>query len=373
MLPEMESDDRRPLPTAIANAPMAPLTTFELGGPARWLVDADREEAIFETLAAAAREEAAVTFIGGGSNVVIADRGLDGYVVRMALRGVRLERQDDRVALWAAAGEPWDALVERSVAEGLAGIECLSGIPGTAGATPIQNVGAYGQDVSEAIDRVRVFDRRSEDLCELTRSECAFGYRTSRFRREPDRYIVLAVRFLLRPGGTASIRYPELARALGSAAAPSLTDVRRAILELRRSKSMVLDRNDPNHRSAGSFFTNPVISPADADRVADRAVSIGAAEDVNEVPRFPAPDGDVKLAAAWLIERSGFPKGFRSGAFGISTRHSLAIVHHGGGTSGELARFASAIRAAVFARFEVMLVPEPIFLGFGPGDPLPPV
>jgi UDP-N-acetylmuramate dehydrogenase len=302
----------------------------------------------------------------------------------MAQRGVGSERRGDRDELWTvAAGEPWDPLVERAVAAGLAGIECLSGIPGTAGATPIQNVGAYGQEVSEVVESVRVLDRASLEERELAPEECAFGYRDSRFRREPERFAVLAATFRLARGGEPALRYPELARSVAAAGGerPSLEAVRRTVLALRRSKSMVIEPGDENRRSVGSFFVNPVLPAAEAEAVAERAVAAGAARDPSEVPSFAAgpvpagsagPAGLVKLSAGWLIEHAGFPKGTRRGAVGISSRHALALVHHGGGSTADLLRLAREVRRAVQDRFGVTLQPEPVFLGFGEKDPLSP-
>ena len=348
--------------------PLAPLTTLELGGPARWFLEARTRPELVQALGWAAEQGLAVAVLGGGSNLVVADEGFPGLVVRVALRGLVLQSGGGAVRLSVAAGEPWDWVVQRSVTEGLAGLECLSGIPGTAGATPIQNVGAYGQDVAEAVEEVRVLDRSTLRETTLGSTECGFGYRSSLFRAEPDRFVVLAVTFRLRPGGPPTVRYEELERAVRDAAGAraSLGEVREAVLGLRRSKSMVVEPDDPNRRSAGSFFTNPVVSPEEADEVARRALELG----VGEPRRFPAGGGRVKLAAAWLIEHSGFRRGLRRGAVGLSSRHTLALVHHGDGSTDELLKLARGIRAGVEARFGVRLTPEPVFLGFPPGDPL---
>jgi UDP-N-acetylmuramate dehydrogenase len=354
-----ENHDVTP-PKVLRDVPLAPLTTLELGGPARALVDVEEESDLVEALRWAAGEELPVAVLGGGSNVVVADRGFDGLVIRVATRGIdlRFGLGDDRVVLTAAAGEPWDELVEASVEEGLAGIECLAGIPGTVGAAPVQNVGAYGQEVADTIAAVRVLDRETLCVRDLAPTECGFGYRTSVLRRDPGRLVVLAVTFRLAIGAPGCTRYAEVAHALGvGAAAPEVTAVRNAVLALRRAKSMVLDPDDENRRSAGSFFLNPVVDAATADAAA-AAAGAGAV-----MPRWQTTDGGAKLSAAWLVERAGYAKGTRRGAVGISSRHSLALVHFGGGTTAELLALAWEIREAVDARFGVRLAPEPVLLG----------
>jgi UDP-N-acetylmuramate dehydrogenase len=349
------------LPLTIASdVPLAPFTTFELGGPARFFVEAADEDTVAEALAWADQRDLPTFIFGGGSNLLVADEGFDGLVIRMALRGLHFDG-DGRVT--AAAGEPWDLLVDETVARGWAGLECLSGIPGLTGATPIQNVGAYGQDVAETIRSVRVLDRGSLGVVEIDGAGCEFGYRDSAFKRAPGRQVVLAVTFALQPGGTPALRYPELVRALSPTPAPSLADTRAAVLSLRRRKSMVIDPADPNRRSAGSFFTNPLVAPADAARVAAQAVAEGLVASPEDVPRFPAADGMVKLAAGWLIERAGLQRGMRRGTVGISSAHALALVHHGGGTTTELLDLARDVRDRVEGHFGVRLQPEPTLLG----------
>ncbi len=353
------------------DVPLAPLTSLELGGPARFFLEAADETAVLEALAWARCEDVPAVVLGGGSNVVVADAGFDGLVIRLVGRGVGRARDGGDVLVTAAAGEPWDDLVAGTVADGLAGLECLSGIPGTAGAAPVQNVGAYGQDVSETVARVRAVDRARLAPEELRGDACGFVYRGSTFRAAPERWALVSVTFRLRPDGAGAVRYPELARHLGAGtAAPRPAEVREAVLELRRSKSMVLEPDDPNRRSAGSFFLNPVLPAAEAEAVARRAAASGAAADPSEVPRFPAGSGLVKLSAAWLIERAGFARGLRRGAVGISSRHALALVHHGGGTTAALLALAGEIRLVVHRRYGVVLVPEPAFIGFGAADPL---
>ena len=339
------------------HVPLAERTTLRVGGAAEYYVRADNDAAAIEAVRWADRYGVPVHVLGGGSNVVVSDAGVRGLVLEVAMRGVT--RTDD--GLTAAAGEPWDAFVAESVKQGLAGLECLSGIPGRVGATPIQNVGAYGQEVAETITRVRCFDRHSDAVLELPAEACAFRYRDSHFKSEaPGRYLVLGVSYRLTAGGAPALRYPELTRRV-TGAAPSLAEVRSAVLAVRREKSMVLDAADENARSCGSFFVNPVV---DADRVsAIEAAAAGA-----ELPRYPQPDGRVKLPAAWLIERAGFAKGTRDGAVGLSTKHTLALVAHGAARASDVVAFARKVRRGVEARFGVRLVPEPSFWGFASLD-----
>jgi UDP-N-acetylmuramate dehydrogenase len=342
--------------------PLAPLTTLELGGPARHLVEAAEDDTIAEALRWAEARGLPAAILGGGSNLVVADAGFDGLVVRIATRGVRFESTGGEVQVTAAAGEPWDALVAEAVGRGLGGIECLSGIPGLCGATPIQNVGAYGQEVGETIRSVRVLERRTWRTRELAPADCRFDYRDSAFKHDPDRYVVLAVTFALRPAAVPALRYRELAEALASHPHPTLAEARATVLALRRRKSMLLTPDDPNRRSAGSFFTNPLVSAGQADQVAARAGG-----DAASMPRWPAGEGRVKLSAGWLIERAGIARGLRRGAVGVSSAHALALVHHGGGTTAALLALAREVVGAVRDRFGVSLVPEPTFLGFGSG------
>ncbi len=340
--------------------PLAPLTTLELGGAARFFCEAAGEADVAHGLEWAADRGLPVFVLGGGSNVVVGDGGFDGLVLRVAPRGLVIGGDG---VVDVAAGEPWDAVVAAAVDRGLAGLECLSGIPGLCGAVPVQNVGAYGQDVSETIRSVRVLDRRTRAAHELAAPACAFGYRDSALKRDPERYVVLGVSFALRPGGAPAVRYAELRDALADRAAPSLADVRRTVLELRRRKSMVIEPDDPNRRSVGSFFMNPVLPEADAARVIAQAMAEDLVNNAALVPQYPARPGLVKIAAGWLIERAGIPKGFRAGAVGVSSRHALALVHHGGGSAAELVALARHVRDAVLARFGVRLEPEPTLLG----------
>lgn len=353
------------------NVPLAPLTTFGLGGPARWLTQVSEEPDVIEALGWAQAEEVPVLVVGGGSNLVISDEGFPGLVVRVVPRGVTfgddLAFEEDGspagVLVTAAAGEPWDPFVEQCVARGLQGLECLSGIPGLVGAAPIQNVGAYGQEVSETVRTVRVVDRIDLGVRDLPAEQCGFGYRDSFFKQVPDRFVVLSVTFELHRDAHPAVRYAELQRALSGRPEPSLADVRREVIELRRAKSMVIDPDDPNRRSAGSFFTNPIVADAEAERVISRAVDEGIVADRAGVPRWPAGEGRTKLAAGWLIERAGVSKGTRKGSVGVSTRHCLALVNHGDGTTHELLELAREVRGRVQERWGISLAPEPTLVG----------
>jgi UDP-N-acetylmuramate dehydrogenase len=330
--------------------PLAPLTTLRLGGPARDLIEVRREDELVATIRELDAAGEPVLVLGGGSNVVIADEGFPGTVVHVLTRGI----VDDGPTLTVQAGETWDVVVHRSVDAQLAGIECLSGIPGATGATPIQNVGAYGQDVSQTIAAVRVLDRRSGRVVELPGEQCGFRYRSSAFKGRDDR-VVLAVRFALAASErSAPIAYAELAAKLGVAVgerAP-LGDVRDAVLELRRAKGMVVDPADPDSVSAGSFFTNPIL---DAEAFAPLREA-GA-------PAWPEPDGRIKTSAAWLIGQAGFARGDTRGRVGISSKHTLALVNRGDATTAELVSLAREVAAGVRERFGVELVPEPVFVG----------
>jgi UDP-N-acetylmuramate dehydrogenase len=326
---------------------LAPYTTLRLGGPARAVIEAHTEAELVE-----AASDPGVVLLAGGSNVVVADAGVDATVARVLTRGVAAEEDAEHVLLRVAAGEPWDDLVARCVADGLVGVECLAGIPGSTGATPIQNVGAYGQEVADTLAAVRVLDRRTGEVTELGPEDCGFGYRTSAFKRAPGRWAVLDVVLRLRPGAQgAPIRYAELARTLGvqPGERAGLADVRDAVLALRRGKGMVLDPGDHDTWSAGSFFTNPFVDPA--------ALPDGA-------PAFAQPDGTAKTSAAWLIERAGFHRGYGDPAgIAISSKHTLALTNRGDGTTAALVALAREIAAGVRERFGVALEPEPVFLG----------
>jgi UDP-N-acetylmuramate dehydrogenase len=354
-----------------SDVPLAPLTSLDLGGTARHLAEVADTPAAVEAARWARRYEEPVVVLGGGSNVVVADDGVRGLVLRAAFRGVEINRDGDSVLLTAGAGEFWDEVVAEAVARGLAGIECLSGIPGLAGATPIQNVGAYGQEVGDVVERLRVLDLESLEERVFSTADCHFGYRSSVFRSCPGRYLVLEVTYRLRPGGAPTLAYEELRRAMAThGSSPGVADVREAVLDLRRSKSMVLDPADPNRRSAGSFFVNPVV---DHDRLVDvnrRAREARVLTGEDQVPRFEIGAGRFKVPAGWLIEKTGFHKGLLRGPVGISSAHALALVHHGGGTAAQLVALAREIRDGVHQTFGITLRPEPVFLGFENENPL---
>ncbi len=350
---------------------LAPLTTLKLGGTASSFAAIDSVGMAKEAIRWADRNSRPVAILGGGSNVVVSDDGVEGLVLSAVLRGVQLQDNGATVRVTASAGEPWDELVEMTVAEDLGGLECLSGIPGWVGATPIQNVGAYGQDVAMAIEGVRVLDLKNLEEKTLGRKACGFGYRTSTFREVPDRFMVLSVTFALQRGRRPKIEYRELMRTFGNGSAtPSLAEVRQAVLELRRSKSMVIEESDPNRLSAGSFFVNPVLDALALARLNEQARASGSLGSSERVPSYPSGGQCFKVPAAWLIEKAGFAKGFRRGAFGISSAHALALVHHGGGTTEDLLALAKDIREGVRRQFDIELQPEPVFLGFSSTNPL---
>jgi UDP-N-acetylmuramate dehydrogenase len=345
------------------DVPLAPFCTFGVGGPARAFASVATADDLRAAAAWARARALPLLLLGGGSNLLVADEGFPGLVARLDLRGLAVREERDAVEVTAAAGEDWDALAARAVESGWAGLECLSGIPGRVGATPIQNVGAYGQDVAETIARVRCLDLGTGEVVDLPGDACGFGYRDSRFKgADRGRFAVLSVTYRLRPGGPPAVRYAELARALEGTPSPALADVRRTVLALRRAKSMVLDPADPNRRSAGSFFTNPTVDADAAERVRAAAGRLHGKEVAQAMPAFPA-DGRVKLSAAWLIERAGLAKGHGEGPVGLSTKHTLAIVNRGGATAREVVAFARQVRDRVAERFDVRLCPEPVLVG----------
>jgi UDP-N-acetylmuramate dehydrogenase len=354
------------LPSTAVTAPLAPYTTLRLGGSPSRLVTATDEAALVAAVAVADAAGEPLLVLGGGSNVVVADDGFPGTVVLVRTTGIERADGGGKVVLTVAAGEDWDAFVARCVAGGLAGLECLSGIPGRVGATPIQNVGAYGQDVAETVVRVRAYDRAERAIVTLDAAGCAFGYRHSRFKSEPGRFVVLDVSFALdRSEVSRSLRYVELARALAvpvGATAP-LADVRAAVLALRAAKGMVLAADDHDTWSAGSFFTNPILS-ADEFAALDERVTERLGPDVR-LPRYPERDGRLKTSAAWLIERAGFAKGHAGprGDAAISGKHTLALTNRGEASTADLVALAREVADGVQDAFGVALVPEPVFVG----------
>ncbi|MGW3429940.1 UDP-N-acetylmuramate dehydrogenase [Streptomyces melanosporofaciens] len=343
------------------DAPLAPLTTFRLGGPANRLITATTDDEVIAAVRAADAAGTPLLVIGGGSNLVIADKGFDGTALEIATSGFTL----DGTRLELAAGENWSDAVARTVRAGLAGIECLAGIPGSAGATPIQNVGAYGQEVSATISEVIAYDRRADEVVTIPNADCAFSYRHSRFKADPDRHVVLRVRFELEDAGglSAPVRYAETARVLGVEVGDRVPAAvaRETVLGLRAGKGMVLDPEDHDTWSAGSFFTNPVLDQdayaAFLARVADRLGPDTAP------PAFPAGDGLIKTSAAWLIDRAGFTKGYGTGPARISTKHTLALTNRGEATTEDLLALAREVVAGVEAAFGIRLVNEPVTVG----------
>ncbi|MGK5679469.1 UDP-N-acetylmuramate dehydrogenase [Actinoplanes sp. URMC 104] len=339
--------------TAASQTDLSAYTTLRLGGPAGILTVASETDQVVATVRNATRDRRPVFILAGGSNVVIGDQGFDGTVVLLRTRGIRqVGEQDGGVVLRVAAGEPWDGLVAYAVERDLSGIECLSGIPGSTGATPIQNVGAYGQEVAHTIVAVHAYDREQDTVRAMTPAECGFAYRASVFKHN-DRYVVLEVDFgLARSGESAPIRYAELARNLGVEVGDRvpLQQARDTVLKLREQKGMVLDAEDRDTWSVGSFFTNPVVSAAEWARLG------------LDAPHWPGDDGTVKIPAAWLIERAGFPKGFAGAGVAISSKHTLALTNRGTGTTGALLDLARTVRDGVRERFGVELHPEPVLV-----------
>ena len=342
----------------LENIPLAPLTTFKVGGPARFFVKAETGEQVVEAFEYAAQRGLEVFVLGGGSNILVSDAGFDGLVIQIASKGRVIYFEDQKVVRIAVkAGEDWDAFVEYCVSHDLAGIECLSGIPGSIGGTPVQNVGAYGQEVSETIVSVKCFDRHAGNIVELSNGDCGFAYRKSIFNStERGRYVVLEVRFELKKKAGPKVEYKDL-KEIFADREPTLSEARSGVLGIRRAKSMVIDASDPNSRSAGSFFKNPIVAAAEAERF-------------ENAPSFPAGDGNVKIPAAWLIEQAGFQKGFRLGNAGISANHSLALVNFGGAKAAEIVELKNVIQAAIKDKFGIDLQPEPIFVGFSDGKNL---
>ena len=339
------------------NVPLAPLTTLGVGGPARYFVEAADLTQLTAALREAQTRDIAAFILGGGSNLVVADAGFDGMVVKIALGVDKFEvaeAENNGVRVTVGSGMDWDLFVARCVDADLAGVECLSGIPGTVGGTPIQNVGAYGQDVSESIVAVACLDRESLRSVTFTNTDCQFAYRSSIFKGEMrDRYVVLSVTFELLRAGQSKIVYKDLIEHF-EGSSPTLQEVRDAVLKIRAAKSMVIDPNDPNSRSAGSFFKNPIVP---------LSKRVELQKEFAALVWFPAGE-NAKLSAAWLIENAGFFKGYNKGTVGISTKHSLAIVNRGGATAADIVDLHEEIIAAVDARFGIALIPEPLFVGF---------
>jgi UDP-N-acetylmuramate dehydrogenase len=345
----------------LEQVPLAPYTTFQIGGPARWFAEAASEDDIAAGIAFAAERHLPLFVLGGGSNLLVSDAGFSGLVLRIALKGITSIQENGRVIVSSAAGEDWDGLVAYAVGAGYAGVECLSGIPGTVGGTPVQNVGAYGQEVSQTIVTVRAFDRTTGAFVDLSSAACGFSYRRSIFNTtQKERYIVSRVDYALHENGPANFVYADLARyfAAHNQASPTLAEVREAVRTIRAQKGMLLVDGNADCRSAGSFFKNPIVRATVLDSLAQE---LGVER--RSIPAYPAQDGEVKLSAAWLIERAGFQKGFALGNAGISSRHTLALINRGGANAAEIMALRDQVTDVVASRFGVRLEPEPVWLG----------
>ena len=348
------------------NKPLAPLTTFGIGGPARWFTAATSEDEIVEATAWARERGVPLFVLGGGSILLVSDKGFDGLVLQAALRGIDVIDGAGGSRIYRiAAGEDWDHCVQRTVDDDCAGLECLAGIPGTAGGTPVQNVGAYGQEVASTILSVRAFDLETRKFVEFTNAECGFAYRRSRFNStDRGRYIVTSVDYCLKPSGAPTLRYADLQRAVSESVQgrpPTLVDVAATVRRVRQAKGMLLIDGDPDCRSAGSFFKNPVVSEDVLGQI--------AAHSAQHPPHFAAGAGAenagrVKIPAAWLIEQAGFAKGYALGNAGVSSRHTLALINRGGASAAEIVALAAEIRDRVAERFDIQLELEPVLIGF---------
>jgi len=341
------------------NVPLAPLTTLGVGGAARFFFRAESEAAALDALGEGQRQSLPVFVLGGGSNLLVSDAGFPGLVLQVALKGVESEIVGDRERFMVAGGEDWDGFVAQTVSAGCRGLECLSGIPGTVGASPVQNIGAYGQEVSESINGVRAINLNTMAVREFSNAECEFSYRHSFFNsREPGQWLITRVDFELARGNRPRLQYPDLKKYFADNASPTLCQVRKAVREIRHRKSMLLVEGDEDARSAGSFFRNPIVSREQFAHIQAIAAEHGLVS-----PFFPAGES-VKVPAAWLIEQSGIAKGFTLGRVGISRKHTLAIVNRGGATAAEVLALKSLVQERVRERFGVELQPEPVLLGF---------
>jgi UDP-N-acetylmuramate dehydrogenase len=350
------------------NVSLSPLTTLKVGGAARFFAEVRTVAEVSDAVGFARSRNLPVFVLGGGSNLVISDAGWPGLVLRIAVPGIDERTEDDKTLFDVGAGEEWDRFVARTVAGNCAGVECLSGIPGSVGGTPVQNVGAYGQEVAETIASVLVLDLKENQVRELCGQACGFSYRTSIFNTTArGRYIVLRVTYALTPGGEPHIQYADLKKHFsGWAVSPTLADTREAVRQIRTSKAMLITPGDEDCRSAGSFFKNPVLSPEQHADLARRAAAKGLA-----IPSYPALDSQRKVSAAWLVERSGFAKGYGSGRVGISRKQALAIVNRGGASAAEIVALEEHIQQRVEEIWGVRLEPEPVFVGFSEGGGAP--
>jgi UDP-N-acetylmuramate dehydrogenase len=349
----------------IENAPLARFTTLGIGGAAKFFIEVTSSQSLASSVEWARSRDLPLFVLGGGSNVVIADAGFAGLVIRLSIGGIEARLENRQAIIKAGAGIEWDSFVASCVENDWAGVECLSGIPGRVGATPIQNVGAYGQEVSETILAVEAFDTQTNALVELNAEECEFAYRASRFKvKDRQRFIITGVTYQLTVHGKPAIRYADLQKYFAEQiiSNPSLKEVRQAVIAIRRRKAMVLDAYDSDSRSVGSFFVNPLVTLEEFENVKQQAGKI--IPDIDKIPVFAAANQHLKLSAAWLIEQSGTPRGTVYGNVGTSTKHSLAIINRGGGTAREVLELCEIIKARVLDVFGVALTPEPVFVGF---------
>jgi UDP-N-acetylmuramate dehydrogenase len=345
----------------LENVALAPLTTLKVGGPARYFTAPTTATEVGEAVQFARSRNLSLFVLGGGSNLVISDAGWSGLVLKVAISRIEERTENGKTLFEVGAGEEWDRFVTRAVARNCAGVECLSGIPGSVGGTPVQNVGAYGQEVAETIDSVLVLDLRDGQIRELCNQACGFCYRTSIFNTtERERYIILRVTYCLTPGGEPRIQYADLKRHFaGFQQIPSLTSTREAVRRIRASKAMLITPGDEDCRSAGSFFKNPVLTAAQYDELTKRATAKGL-----QIPSYPGLDSQKKVSAAWLVEYSGFSKGYNSGRVGISRKHALAIVNRGEATAADVVALKEHIQQRVEELWGIRLEPEPVFVGF---------
>jgi len=343
------------------NVPLAPLTTLKVGGPARYFVEAKTNSEVHDAVAYARAQGLPLFVLGGGSNLVVSDAGWTGLVLKVSIPAIEEHDEDGKVVFEVGAGVDWDKFTARAVARNCAGVECMSGIPGSVGGTPVQNVGAYGQEVAETIDSLQALDLRDGEVRELCNQACGFAYRTSIFNTtERGRYIILRVSYALTPGGEPHIAYADLKKYFaGRTSKPSLAETREAVRQIRASKAMLIVPGDEDCRSAGSFFKNPVLSAEQYRELIERAAARGL-----QVPSYPALDAQKKISAAWLVERSGYSKGYSSGPVGISRKHALAIVNRGRATAADVLALKEHIQDRVQEIWGIRLEPEPVLLGF---------
>jgi UDP-N-acetylmuramate dehydrogenase len=343
------------------NVPLAPLTTLKVGGTARYFIEVETISEVSQAVEFSRSKNLPLFVLGGGSNLVISDAGWPGLVLKIGITGINHRHGHDEVVFEAGAGEDWDKFVGFVVAHNCAGIECLSGIPGSVGGTPVQNVGAYGQEVANTMESVLALDLRDGQLHELCNQACGFSYRTSIFNTtERGRYIILQVNYALKHGGEAYVAYADLKRYFaGWSEKPSLANTRDAVRKIRSGKGMLLTAGDEDCRSAGSFFKNPILSPEQYQALTSRASGKNL-----QIPSYPALDAQKKVSAAWLVEHSGFSRGYGNGSVGISRKHALAIVNRGNATASEIVAFKEVIQQRVQEIWGVFLEPEPVFVGF---------